>query len=303
MFSVSGYMSIVLDYRLREEISHDSAEFPVSFFCDELAALPGWAGPLHWHPDFEIATALHYPLVFQIDLQHIILQPGESIFINGNVLHAIRQVGGEAAEPMPNIVFSGAVVAPESAAIFQKYIRPVALCESLPYVVFHRGGGWHGEVNRLMRSVYRRLQSREPFYEMAVQRELCAVWEHMVSHFDALPRSGANRVQFHTRIRLHKMLSYIHEHYAEDITLSDIAAAAHVSRTEAGRCFKAFMGSSPVDVLIRYRLQMARRRLVDSTQTLQEICCACGFSSVSYFCRRFRRLYGCTPGSIRLVGK
>ena len=37
--------------------------------------------------------------------------------------------------------------------------------------------------------------------------------------------------------------------------------------------------------------------------TLQEISDRCGFHSVNYFSRRFRRLYGCTPGRARLLGK
>lgn len=296
-------MSIILDHRLREQIPYAPAEFPITFFCNELASLPNFLGPLHWHPDFEIATAVHYPLEFQIDLQHIILQPGESIFINGNVLHSIRQMRGDEADPMPNIVFSGALVAPENTAIYQNYIRPIAHCESLPYVTFHQDDGWHGEVNRLVESIYRRLQARAAYYEMAVQRELCAIIELIVSHLNALPRCEAYRVQFNARIRLHKMLSYIYEHYVEDISLRDIASAAHVSRTEADRCFKAFLGSSPVEALIQHRLQMAYRRLKDTTQTLQEICYACGFNSVSYFCRQFRRVYGCTPGYIRKMGK
>lgn len=296
-------MSIILDSRLREQIPHAAAEFPITFFCHELATLPGFAGPLHWHPDFEIATALHHALDIQIDLQHITVQPGESIFINGNVLHAIRQVGGRQADPLPNIVFSGALVAPESSAIYQKYIRPIAHCETLPYALFRQDAGWQGEVNRLVGSIYRRMQAQEPYYEMAVQRELSCILEHIVAHLSALPRCEANRVQFHARIRLHKMLSHIHAHYAQDLSLSEIAAAAHVSRTEAERCFKAFTGSSPVEHLIQYRLQMAHRCLKDTTRTLQEICYACGFNSVSYFCRQFRRRYGCTPGSIRKLGK
>ncbi|MFR0666461.1 MAG: hypothetical protein ACLSIF_07010 [Faecalimonas umbilicata] len=51
-------MAIILDYQLREQIPHDVEKFPITYFCDELAALPNWAGPLHWHPDFEIATAV-----------------------------------------------------------------------------------------------------------------------------------------------------------------------------------------------------------------------------------------------------
>lgn len=293
---------MILDHQLREYIPHDHAVFPITFFCDELCALPRFAGSLHWHPDFEIASALRESLVFQIGLQHITLQPGESIFLNANVLHSIRQPGGEVADPMPNIVFAGTLVAPEGSAIYQNYIHPIACCDSLPYIIFRRGG-WQGEVNSLVQSIYRRMQQQQPCYEMAVQRELCAVLELIYAHFDALPRCEAYRVQFNANIRLHKMLTFIHERYADPVSLGDIAAAAHVSRSEAGRCFKAFMACSPVDALIRYRLQVARRLLRESSRTLQDICYACGFNSVNYFCRQFRRVYGCTPGQMRVLGK
>ena len=50
-------MPITLDHQLREHIPHNAIEFPITYFHDELITLPDWAGPLHWHPDFEIATA------------------------------------------------------------------------------------------------------------------------------------------------------------------------------------------------------------------------------------------------------
>ena len=46
-------MPIILDHQLREYIPHNAIEFPITYFHDELVTLPDWAGPLHWHPDFE----------------------------------------------------------------------------------------------------------------------------------------------------------------------------------------------------------------------------------------------------------
>ena len=85
-------MSIHLNYQLREYVPHNSIEFPITYFSDELAALPDWAGPVHWHPDFEIATAECGVLDYQVGNQHIILEAGDSIFVNGNMLHGIKQV-------------------------------------------------------------------------------------------------------------------------------------------------------------------------------------------------------------------
>ena len=89
----------------------------------------------------------------------------------------------------------------------------------------------------------------------------------------------------------------------KEIKLQDIADAANISRSEAGRCFHAYMGSSPVDALIQYRLQTAHRLLQEKSLTLQEISFACGFNSVNYFSRRFKKVYGYAPGQDRRLGK
>ena len=296
-------MAIILDYQLREQIPHDVEKFPITYFCDELAALPNWAGPLHWHPDFEIATEVSGVLDFQVGQHHVILKAGDSILVNGNILHGIKQLSGDIPDPMPNIVFSGALIASETSDIYQKYIQPVANCDALPFIVFDQKNSWHNEVNQLVKNVYGLMSEQGQCYEMAVQRELSSIFQCIFSNFDELPKTENTRIQINTQIRIQKMLSYIREHYAEAVTLEEIARSANISRSEAGRCFNAYVGCSPVDALIQHRLQVAHRLIKDTTRSLQEISYSCGFNSVHYFSRQFRKTYGYTPGQYRALGK
>lgn len=296
-------MAILLDHQLREQISRDMFDFPVAFYCDELADLPNRAGPMHWHPYFEIATAQSGVLDYQVGQTHTILEPGDSIFVNQNMLHGIRQVSGAAPDPLPIIVFSGTVIAPESSAIYQNYIQPILACSSLPFVVFRQGNDLWNEVHRQIRAIYCAMREQPVCYELAVQRSLCCILEAVFRNLDSLPKSEASRVQLNAQIRLQKMLSYIYENYTRTITLADIAGAANISRSEAGRCFQAYLGCSPVEALIQHRLETARHLLQQTTMTLQEISFACGFHSVNYFSRQFRRKYGYSPGEKRGLGK
>ncbi len=296
-------MPILLDQQLREQMPHDSAAFPITFFTDELASLPDRTGPLHWHPDFEIASAACGVLDFQVGKRHIILEAGDSIFVNGNMLHGIRQLSGSEPDPMPNIVFSGTLLAPETSAVYQKYIRPVAEFGTLPFIVFRHDEPKHREILDLIDGIYTSFRERGACYEMAVQRYISRIFEYIFRNFDSLPRAEETRIQLTAQIRIQKMLTYIYENYAEAVTLDDIAKAANISRSEAGRCFNTYMNCSPVDALIRYRLQAAHKLLNETTLTLQEISCDCGFHSVNYFSRQFRKLYGCAPGKHRNLGK
>ena len=44
---------------------------------------------MHWHPYFEIATAQSGVLEYQVGQTYTILEPGDSIFVNQNILHGI----------------------------------------------------------------------------------------------------------------------------------------------------------------------------------------------------------------------
>lgn len=296
-------MPIFLDHQLQEQLPREISSFPAAFYSHELADLPGREGPMHWHPYFELATARSGVLDYQVGQAHVLLQPGDSIFVNQNMLHGIRQVSGTEPDPLPIIVFSGAVIAPENSAIHQKYLQPVLTCSALPFAVFRRGSALWEEVREPLDATYRAMEERPDCYELMVQRSLCRVLEAIFRNLDSLPRAEASRVQLNAQIRLQKMLSYIYDNYTQAVTLEDIAGAANISRSEAGRCFQSYLGCSPVEALIRYRLQTARRLLQQTTLTLQEISAACGFHSVNYFSRQFRARYGHSPGEGRSLGK
>jgi transcriptional regulator GlxA family with amidase domain len=147
------------------------------------------------------------------------------------------------------------------------------------------------------------MNEKKAGYELAVQRNINRIFEFISCNFAELPKTEATRIQINNQIRLQKMLSYIYENYAETVTLEDIAKAADISRSEAGRCFRTFMGCSPVEALIHYRLQVAHRLLSEKTQTLQQISYACGFNSTNYFSRQFKKRYGYAPSQTDSVGK
>lgn len=289
-------MAIILDYQLREYMPHNTTEFPITYFHDELITLPDWAGPMHWHPDFEIATAESGVLDYQVGEHHIILEKGDSVFVNGNMMHGIKQIQGTIADPMPNIVFSGTLVASETSFIYQKYILPVMQCNELPFIVFRNSDSSHEEINGLIKAIYREMDEKSTGYELVVQRKINKIFEYISHNFEQFPKIKSTRIQINNQIRFQKMLTYIYENYSKQVTLEDIAKAADISRSEAGRCFRSYMGCSPIDALIQYRLQKAHFLLNEGTQTLQQISYACGFNSVNYLSRRFKKKYGYSPG-------
>lgn len=108
---------------------------------------------------------------------------------------------------------------------------------------------------------------------------------------------GHGKLRNHERIR--RMLSFIHENYAGDISLKDIAGAASISPTECQRCFRTYVRCSPYQYLMKYRLESSARRLTDSKDTITEIAMNVGFHSVSAYIKYFKKYYGTTPVKYR----
>ena len=99
--------------------------------------------------------------------------------------------------------------------------------------------------------------------------------------------------------RVKKMLLYVEEHLAEEVTIRDIAAAAFVSNTECMRCFKGILHTTPVQYLKQLRLRRAEKLLTSTSLKVEEVGAKCGFRDMSYFARSFRKEYGANPFAYR----
>ena len=92
---------------------------------------------------------------------------------------------------------------------------------------------------------------------------------------------------------------YIRANFRERITAGEIARAAHVSESYAYRMVKKRWGISLVQLVSQVRLEEAKRLLLTSDKTIEEIAQESGFSSQKYFSRAFRKWLGCTPSQFR----
>lgn len=119
--------------------------------------------------------------------------------------------------------------------------------------------------------------------------------------FAALVTAGEPLQEGHAigDVRIARALDYLTQHYAADLSVSQLAAEATVSEAHFRKLFAAELGSSPRRFLIGYRLERAAALLTASRLTVKEIASQVGFHSDHYFHRCFRSHFGCTPSAYR----
>jgi len=98
-----------------------------------------------------------------------------------------------------------------------------------------------------------------------------------------------------------RALRYIWEHFSEPLQVSDIAAAVAVSRRKLERHFRAHLGRSLNEELIRKRIERSCELLTATKLPSRNIAGQVGFSTETYFCRTFHRTMGMTPKKYRLA--
>ena len=99
--------------------------------------------------------------------------------------------------------------------------------------------------------------------------------------------------------RILKVKEYINKHYTEEIRLADMTDLVGMSTTSFSRFFKLRSGKTLSDYVVEMRLGVAARQLVDTTNSVSEICYGCGFNTLSNFNRLFRKYKGCSPTEFR----
>lgn len=99
--------------------------------------------------------------------------------------------------------------------------------------------------------------------------------------------------------KLEQVRQYLEEHYAEKISLEDLAAHFFVSKFHLSREYKKYYGITIGNDLTTRRLSHAKSMLRFSEDTVEEIAAKCGFADAGYFIKVFRKADNMTPVEYR----
>ena len=95
-------------------------------------------------------------------------------------------------------------------------------------------------------------------------------------------------------------LSYIENHYSENISLDDLARTAGFNKRYFCKIFKSLTTKTPIEYLNLYRINIAKKMLLDnSTISVSEVAYACGYNDSAYFIRIFKKALNTTPAKFQ----
>lgn len=113
-----------------------------------------------------------------------------------------------------------------------------------------------------------------------------------IAHADIRPLPNQSRSDFE------QVMSTIHTHYRENITLSELAALCHMSESKLKKVFHSVYDLGIMKYICKLKVRDAGQMLADGYST-DEICEALHFTDRNYFSYTFKRETGTTPREYR----
>lgn len=253
--------------------------------------------PWHWHTEIELFQIVEGQINYYVPtgLRHA--KTGDVGFINSGTLHMTRCPKGLKGVAQEHIFLPALIGTGSNTDIESKYLDPI-LQSPLDMLLLPAGCEQAQKIQPILHQAYQLCQQKPFGFELRIRSLISEIWLLLLQYIESI-HLAAPKVHDIDAVRIKAMLNYVRDHYAEKITLSDIAQAAHIGSRECSRCFHRQLQMTPIEYLIEYRIGKACTLLHQTDLSITEIAAQCGFVSGSYFTKTFREKMRRTPKEYR----
>lgn len=261
---------------------------------------------LHWHEELQFVYVKRGVVHIRIWEEEYDVPEGCGMFINCNALHYITE--------KEDCRYRSFLIPPKMLAFFsgsimeEREVEKITKNSLLSHVLLEaRNPVCEGVLKRLklLEEMYFE-RAKELHWEYRLSLCMTELWLEFVELVlegplaKAFGPSGKSRKMTDGRHeRIQRLVAFVHRNYSRRLSLEEIAASASISQTECLRCFQKYIGYSPYQYLMHYRLQVSTQLLKSGDMSVTRIALQVGFQSVSSYISYFKKHYGMTPAKYR----
>lgn len=247
---------------------------------------------MHWHEDIQFMYVLEGEIRLTTLLDTTIVHPGQCIYINKNIVHRMSHDGNchYYIFVFPDYLLKFYMGSPAA-----KFVEKITEDSQLSTFLFTDHVPWCETVFRELEALAKLEKNKTEDYVYEVLVRLTTIWLVFARHL-SLSKPAA---QDFLNTRMKAFLQYIGTHYAEEISLDQLAESASVSKSECMRCFKKSVQMTPYKYLMEYRLSKACDLLRSTDRPIGTIALDVGFRQTSHFGKCFKEKTGFTPREYR----
>lgn len=249
----------------------------------------------HFHEGIELICVLDGEFICQTNASTFELVKSDVCFINNMQLHRLAKKDQSPAHCLTLEIKISTLA--KLKDYYEKFLLSFIDNPLMAHVKLDVENKSTKEIYNLIESLSNLYKEKPYAFEFEIVADVFLIIRHLTI---ALLNSKNEKESYDSNVALLRhMISFIEEHYFEDIMLDDIAEYGNVSLSKCSRLFKQYTSLSPVTYLIDYRLHQSRIMLQESDDSISTISLACGFTQQSHFGKMFLRAFGKTPREYR----
>lgn len=287
---------MMYDLQARENRIHASGIKPFSYYA---CVIPDYFScvPMHWHSEFELNYIREGAAAFICGEERFISGPGDIILTQPNVLHSIYPCPGT-RQVYDTLVFSPVLFGGSEPDRYSSgCIQPLVTGRVRIQPRITPGHPYYAWIRSEVERIFSCAKGDMPRLDMLLRSGLLRLF--WLLEEDGVPVSGQEDPDEHIR----PALEYVAEHFAEPITVAQLAATVHLSESYFMNQFRRHVGLSAMEYVTHFRIDLACQALRSTRQSVLEIALDCGFRNISNFNRQFRRITGDSPVQYRKTHK
>ncbi|WP_086347800.1 helix-turn-helix transcriptional regulator [Candidatus Enterococcus clewellii] len=269
-----------VDDQSKEHITYASPDFPLSIFTQEYSHSKMDIIPFHWHPELQLTWVYRGCLAYTINGESFVIDRSEVVIINREQLHSSATVTQDAATLCIN--FDRSIFSP---AILENYL--LLLIENPAFT--HAIVPLSKEQKERLENYLEKQETTALYF--SVSNTLALLFEDILAHFDL---STTYPVSDDLEL-FNQLLRYMENHFYDPVTITELSTYALINKNKCNDIFKKYTSYSPISYLNRYRLNIAKQKLLTSDASISQIAESVGFPQVSYFIERFKKNYQLSP--------
>lgn len=242
----------------------------------------------HHHSDYQLIAVTEGIVKIFIDNRPMFINAGDIILIGSNVSHGYHQGMEDLKDVSGAIVFFNNSIFPVRYKLMPEFRSICQLLEQSRMIVKANDKEVASKFYRCIASMCSEKGIRKitKLYTLLEQMEAIELQSTVVNNqlSSDIILSPVNRA-----------LHFIHNKYATDISISNIAEASGITSSALCRAFKASCGITVFEFLNKIRVEKVCGLLFSSDCTISEAAFNCGFRSLSNFNRQFKKVKGISP--------
>ncbi len=290
----------IVNHAIKEDLTYSNQMFPISEFVDHFDTFAERSFPSHWHHEFELQIILSGSAVYQVNSTSYLIEEGNAIYIAPEAVHSMKALS-------ENTVGYNIVLQPQflirllQSANCEKYTLPLTTLRPDAAVITSERKEGHIILEQLKRMYY--TESMQSAYELFLLENLIGIWRSLLAILPKPTADSEDSSKLLREQRMKRMLNYIRQNYSHPMTITEIASAANISKSECFRCFSELSRTTPIEYVNQFRLFQASQMLITSKESVSDICYQTGFNSTSYFSKKFKEQYRMSPKEYRAQNK